>query len=41
MKKTIRKIVSTLMAATLAATFLTACGGGNSTGTGKETGDKK
>jgi len=42
MKKTIRKIVSTLMAATLAAAFLTACGGGNSaTGTGKETGDKK
>lgn len=42
MKKTIRKIVSTLMAATLAATFLTACGGGNSaTGTGKEAGDKK
>jgi putative lysine transport system substrate-binding protein len=42
MKKTIRKIVSTLMAATLAATFLTACGGGNSAkGTGKETGDKK
>lgn len=42
MKKIIRKIVSTLMAATLAAAFLTACGGGNSaTGTGKETGDKK
>ncbi len=42
MKKTIRKIVSTLMAATLAAAFLTACGGGNSaTGNGKETGDKK
>lgn len=42
MKKTIRKIVSTLMAATLAAAFLTACGGGNSaTGTGKETGGKK
>lgn len=42
MKKTIRKIVSTLMAATLAAAFLTACGGGNSaSGTGKETGDKK
>lgn len=42
MKKTIRKTVSTLMAATLAATFLTACGGGNSaTGTGKEAGDKK
>lgn len=29
MKKTIRKIVSTLMAATLAASFLTACGDGN------------
>lgn len=42
MKKIIRKMVSTLMAATLAAAFLTACGGGNSaTGTGKETGDKK
>ncbi|MDR1548379.1 MAG: transporter substrate-binding domain-containing protein [Hungatella sp.] len=44
MKKTIRKIVSTLMAATLAASFLTACGGGNTaTGTsaGKEAGDKK
>ncbi|MDR2022664.1 MAG: transporter substrate-binding domain-containing protein [Hungatella sp.] len=44
MKKTIRKIVSTLMAATLTASFLTACGGGNAaTGTsaGKETGDKK
>ncbi|MDR1769020.1 MAG: transporter substrate-binding domain-containing protein [Hungatella sp.] len=44
MKKTIRKIVSTLMAATLAASFLTACGGGNAaTGTsaGKEAGDKK
>ncbi|WP_313155483.1 transporter substrate-binding domain-containing protein [Lacrimispora sp.] len=46
MKKTMKKIVSTLMAATLAASFLTACGSGNSgTGTsgaaGKETGDKK
>ncbi|WP_312503389.1 transporter substrate-binding domain-containing protein [Lacrimispora sp.] len=46
MKKTMKKIVSTLMAATLAASFLTACGIGNSgTGTsgaaGKETGDKK
>jgi len=44
MKKTIRKIVSTLMAATLAASFLTACGGGNAatgTSTGKEAGDKK
>lgn len=44
MKKTIRKIVSTLMAATLAASFLTACGDGNTaTGTsaGKEAGDKK
>ncbi len=46
MKKTMRKIVSTLMAATLAATFLTACGGGNaatgtSAGEGKETGDNK
>ena len=46
MKKTMRKIVSTLMATALAASFLTACGGGNAaTGTsaadGKETGDKK
>ncbi|WP_312448096.1 transporter substrate-binding domain-containing protein [Lacrimispora sp.] len=46
MKKTMKKMVSTLMAATLAASFLTACGSGNSgTGTsgaaGKETGDKK
>ncbi len=46
MKKTMRKIVSALMATALAASFLTACGGGNAaTGTsaadGKETGDKK
>lgn len=45
MKKTMKKIVSTLMAAALAAAALTACGGGNSTagnsGTGKEAGDKK
>ncbi|EXG87208.1 amino acid ABC transporter substrate-binding protein, PAAT family [Clostridium sp. ASBs410] len=46
MKKSMRKIVSTLMAATLAASFLTACGSGNAgTGTsaaaGKETGDNK
>lgn len=46
MKKTMRKIVSTLMATALAASFLTACGGGNAaTGTsaadGKEKGDKK
>ncbi|HBE84863.1 MAG TPA: ABC transporter substrate-binding protein [Lachnoclostridium sp.] len=46
MKKKMRKIVSTLMAATLAASFLTACGGGNaatgtSAGAGKETGDNK
>ncbi|HCD44806.1 MAG TPA: ABC transporter substrate-binding protein [Lachnoclostridium sp.] len=46
MKKTMKKMVSTLMAATLAASYLTACGSGNSgTGTsgaaGKETGDKK
>ena len=46
MKKTMRKIASAFMAAALAASFLTACGGGNSnTGTsaaaGKETGDKK
>ena len=45
MKKTMKKIVSTLMAAALAAAALTACAGGNSTagtsGTGKEAGDKK
>ncbi len=45
MKKTMKKIVSTLMAAALAAAALTACGGGNSiagnSGTGKEAGDKK
>jgi len=43
MKKTMKKIVSTLMAAALAASALTACGGkGNTAGTsGKETGDKK
>lgn len=45
MKKTMKKIVSTLMAAALAASALTACAGGNSTagtsGTGKEAGDKK
>ncbi len=43
MKKTMRKIVITLMAAALAASALTACGGkGNTAGTsGKETGDKK
>lgn len=45
MKKTMKKIVSTLMAAALAAAALTACGGSNSTagnsGTGKEAGDKK
>ncbi|MDF2887536.1 MAG: extracellular solute-binding protein family 3 [Lacrimispora sp.] len=45
MKKTMKKIVSTLMAAALAAAALTACSGGNSTagtsGAGKEAGDKK
>jgi len=45
MKKTMKKIVSTLMAAALAAAALTACAGGNSTagtsGAGKEAGDKK
>ncbi|MDK2967117.1 MULTISPECIES: transporter substrate-binding domain-containing protein [Lacrimispora] len=45
MKKTMKKVVSTLMAAALAAAALTACSGGNSTpGTsdaGKEAGDKK
>lgn len=46
MKKTMKKIVSTLLAAAFAAVSLTACGSGNaSTGTsaaaGEDTGDKK
>ncbi|MEY8353805.1 transporter substrate-binding domain-containing protein [Lachnospiraceae bacterium 54-53] len=46
MKKTMKKIASTLLAAALTAVSLTACGGGNAaTGTtaaaGKESGDKK
>ncbi len=45
MKKSIKKIVSTLMAVSLAAASLTACGSGNAatktTAAGNETGDKK
>lgn len=44
MKKTMRKIASAFMAAALAASFLTACGGGNAatgtSGAGGETGKK-